>query len=40
LRWSASTGTKNTGVLVTVARGGQRQYYWGISFTLDTIETS
>jgi hypothetical protein len=33
LRWSASTGTKSTGVLVTVARGGQPQNYWGISFT-------
>ena len=33
LRWSASTGTKGAGVLVTVARSGQRQYYWGISFT-------
>jgi hypothetical protein len=34
LRWSASTGTKGAGVLVTVARSGQRQYYWGVSFTL------
>lgn len=34
LRWAASTGTKGTGVLVTVARSGQRQYYWGVSFTL------
>lgn len=33
LRWSASTGTKTSGVLVTVARSGQRQRYWGISFT-------
>lgn len=33
LRWSASTGTKGAGVLVTVARSGQRQYYWGVSFT-------
>jgi len=32
LRLSASTGTKGAGVLVTVARGGQRQYYWGVSF--------
>jgi hypothetical protein len=37
LRWSASTGTKGTGVLVTVARSGQRQYYWGVSFTLDGL---
>jgi hypothetical protein len=34
LRWSASTGTKGSGTLVTVARSGQRQYYWGVSFTL------
>ena len=33
LRWSASTGTKGAGVLVTAARSGQRQYYWGVSFT-------
>ncbi len=35
LRWSASTGTKGSGVLVTVARSGQRQHYWGVSFTAD-----
>jgi hypothetical protein len=34
LRWSASTGTKSAGVLTTVARGGQQQRYWGISFSL------
>ncbi|MDQ1295013.1 MAG: hypothetical protein QG608_2898, partial [Actinomycetota bacterium] len=34
LRLSASTGTKNSGVLITVARDGRRQYYWGVSFTL------
>jgi hypothetical protein len=33
LRWSASTGTKGAGVLTTVARSGQQQRYWGISFT-------
>lgn len=33
LRWSASTGTKTSGVLTTVARSGQRQRYWGISFS-------
>jgi hypothetical protein len=33
LRWSASTGTRGGGVLTTVARGGQRQRYWGIAFT-------
>ena len=38
LRWSASTGTKGAGVLVTVARSGQRQYYWGVSFTLEGEE--
>ena len=35
LRWSASTGTKGSGLLVTVARSGQRQHYWGVSFTAD-----
>ena len=35
LRWSASTGTKGSGVLITVARDGQRQQYWGVSFTAD-----
>lgn len=33
LRWSASTGTKGTGVLTTVARSGQQQLYWGVSFS-------
>lgn len=33
LRFSASTGTKGSGVLTTVARSGQRQRYWGVSFT-------
>jgi hypothetical protein len=33
LRWSASTGTKGSGVLTTVARDGQEQRYWGVSFT-------
>jgi hypothetical protein len=35
LRWSASTGTKGSGVLLTVASSGQRQYYWGVWFTLE-----
>lgn len=35
LRWSASTGTKGAGVLTTVARSGQQQRYWGISFTVE-----
>lgn len=33
LRWHASTGTRGTGSLTTVARTGQQQRYWGISFT-------
>ena len=33
LRWSASTGTKGAGVLTTVARSGQQQRYWGVSFS-------
>ena len=32
LRWAASTGTKQAGVLTTVARSGQQQRYWGVSF--------
>ena len=39
LRWSASTGTKGAGVLVTVSRNGQRQEYWGVSFTIDNSGT-
>jgi hypothetical protein len=35
LRLAASTGTKGAGVLVTVSRTGQRQRYWGVSFTPD-----
>lgn len=35
LRWSGSTGTKGAGTLVTVARNGQQQLYWGVSFTID-----
>jgi len=38
LRWSASTGTKGSGVLTTVARSGQQQRYWGVSFTADQAE--
>ena len=33
LRWHASTGTRGAGVLTTVAKTGQRQRYWGVSFT-------
>ncbi|MFI7547570.1 hypothetical protein [Actinoplanes sp. NPDC049599] len=36
LRWSASTGTKGSGVLTTVTRNGQEQRYWGVSFTTAT----
>ncbi len=32
LRWAASTGTKQAGVLTTVARSGQQQKYWGVAF--------
>ncbi len=35
LRWAASTGTKGSGTLITVARDGQQQRYWGVSFTAD-----
>ncbi|MEU0156308.1 (2Fe-2S)-binding protein [Micromonospora fulviviridis] len=35
LRWAASTGTKGSGTLITVARNGQQQRYWGVSFTPD-----
>jgi hypothetical protein len=33
LRWHASSGTRGSGTLATVAQTGQRQLYWGISFT-------
>jgi hypothetical protein len=32
LHWAASTGTRQAGVLSTVARTGQQQRYWGIAF--------
>ena len=32
LRWHASSGTRTAGVLTTVARTGQQQLYWGVSF--------
>ena len=32
MRWAASTGTRQAGVLTTVARSGQQQRYWGIAF--------
>lgn len=33
LRWHASSGTRGAGVLTTVAKTGQQQRYWGVSFT-------
>ncbi len=33
LRFHASSGTRGAGVLTTVAVTGQRQLYWGVSFT-------
>lgn len=33
LRWHASTGTRGAGVLTTVAKTGQQQRYWGVSFS-------
>ncbi len=34
LRWHASSGTRSAGVLTTVARTGQQQRYWGVSFSV------
>ena len=36
LRWAASSGTRGSGVLTTVARSGQQQRYWGIAFEEST----
>jgi len=33
LGWHASSGTRGAGVVTTVAQTGQRQLYWGVSFT-------
>lgn len=33
LRFHASSGTRGTGVLTTVAQTGQQQRYWGVSFS-------
>jgi hypothetical protein len=38
LRWHASSGTRTAGVLTTVARTGQQQRYWGVSFTAGTSQ--
>lgn len=35
LHWAASTGTKQAGVLTTVARSGSPQRYWGVAFRED-----
>ncbi len=32
LRWAASTGTRQSGMLTTVAVTGQQQRYWGVAF--------
>lgn len=32
LRWHASSGTRGSGALATVAKTGQQQLYWGVSF--------
>ncbi len=32
LRWAASSGTRQAGMLTTVAKTGQQQRYWGIAF--------
>ena len=31
LRWAASSGTRQAGVLTTVTMSGQQQRYWGIA---------
>jgi len=33
LGWHASSGTRSSGTLTTVAQSGQQQLYWGASFT-------
>jgi hypothetical protein len=38
LRLSASTGTRQAGVLSTVAKSGQRQRYWGVAFEQAAFE--
>ena len=35
LRWAASSGTRQPGMLTTVGKSGQRQRYWGIAFEPD-----
>ncbi|MDN5860430.1 MAG: hypothetical protein L0H84_17630, partial [Pseudonocardia sp.] len=32
LRWAASSGTRQAGVLTTVTRSGAQQRYWGVAF--------
>jgi hypothetical protein len=38
LRLHASSGTRTVGVLTTVARTGQQQRYWGVSFTNEAAQ--
>jgi len=38
LRWAASSGTRQAGVLTTVAMSGQQQRYWGIAVEPDHSE--
>jgi hypothetical protein len=38
LRFHASSGTRTAGVLNTVAQSGQRQTYWGVSFTARDLQ--
>jgi hypothetical protein len=41
LRWAASSGTRQAGVLTTVAMSGQQQRYWGIAVESDrSVESS
>ena len=37
LRFHASSGTRGAGVLTTVAKTGQQQRYWGVSFTAPQV---
>jgi hypothetical protein len=37
LRFHASSGTRGAGVLTTVAKTGQQQRYWGVSFTAGQV---
>ncbi|MFN2477553.1 MAG: hypothetical protein ABR615_00025 [Pseudonocardiaceae bacterium] len=39
LRWAASSGIRQAGVLTTVAMSGQQQRYWGIAVESDRSES-